>query len=167
MSLRSRAKNVLRDVCFERKRAALWRRRAHSTKEDSFEINLKLRKRKSDDSQTPREGHTLRKIKERNILPQRYGVKGTKAPAHHLCGVLLCVSSTPFLFLSLSLSSHFSHANARRTRRTKTFGRATDKSKTSGTLGGGVRKEEYKIDFPERNKNIKKWSWGSETELYL
>jgi len=111
--------------------------------------------------------HTLRKIKERNILPQRYGVKGTKAPAHHLCGVLLCVSSTPFFFFSLSLSSHFSHANARRTRRTKTFGRATDKSKTSGTLGGGVRKEEYKIDFPERNKNIKKWSWGSETELYL
>ena len=113
MSLRSRAKNVLRDVCFERKRAALWRRRAHSTKEDSFEINLKLRKRKSDDSQTPREGHTLRKIKERNILPQRYGVKGTKAPAHHLCGVLLCVSSTPFLFLSLSLSLHISLTQTR------------------------------------------------------
>ena len=155
MSLRSRAKNVLRDVCFERKRAALWRRRAHSTKEDSFEINLKLRKRKSDDSQTPREATRFEKLRNEIFCLRGTESKAQKHP--HITSAACCCVSHQLLFslslsLSLSLSSHFSHANARRTRRTKTFGRATDKSKTSGTLGGGVRKEEYKIDFPERNK---------------
>ena len=103
-----------------------------------IEITFKLRKRNSDDSShTPQRGHTLRKSKERNILlRQKYGVKGTKAPAHLCVRVLLCVSSSPLPLASLS--SHFSHANARGTARTKPFGRARDKSKTSGTLGGGV-----------------------------
>ena len=99
-----------------------------------IEITFKLRKRNSDDSShTPQRGHTLRKSKERNILlRQKYGVKGTKAPAHLCVRVLLCVSSSPLPLASLS--SHFSHANARGTARTKPFGRARDKSKTSGTL---------------------------------
>ena len=104
-----------------------------------IEITFKLRKRKSDDSsQTPQRGHTLRKSKERNILlRQKYlESKGTKAPAHLCVRVSLCVSSSPLPLASLS--SHFSHANARGTARTKPFGRARDKSKTSGTLGGGV-----------------------------
>ena len=123
-----------------------------------IEITFKLRKRKSDDSsQTPQRGHTPRKSTES---------KAQKRPHISAC-VCCCVSHQLLLSLSLSLSSHFSHAHARGTARTKTFGRATDKSKTSGTLGGGVPKEDYKIVFPERNKIIKKWSWGSETELYL
>ena len=110
-----------------------------------IEITFKLRKRKSDDSsQTSQRGHTLLKEatrfeKVRNeifCLRQKYGVKGTKARAHLCVRVLLCVSSSPLPLASLS--SHFSHANARGTERTKPFGRARDKSKTSGTLGGGV-----------------------------
>ena len=129
--MRSHAKNVLRDVCFERKLLS-------GAQKHLIEITFKLRKRNSDDSShTPQRGHTLRKSKERNILlRQKYGVKGTKAPAHLCVRVLLCVSSSPLPLASLS--SHFSHANARGTARTKPFGRARDKSKTSGTLGGGV-----------------------------
>ena len=112
-------------------------------------------------------GHTLRKIKERNILPQRYGVKGTKAPAHHLCGVLLCVSSTPFFSLSLSLFTFLSRKREENT--TNEDFRESDGQKQNERHARWRKygKEEYKIDFPERNKNIKKWSWGSETELYL
>lgn len=104
-----------------------------------IEITFKLRKRKSDDSsQTPQRGHTPRKSKERNILPQtevrsqRHKSARTSLRACVVVCLIISVASC------LSLSSHFSHANARGTARTKTFGRARDKSKTSGTLGGGV-----------------------------
>ena len=73
-----------------------------------IEITFKLRKRNSDDSShTPQRGHTLRKSKERNILlRQKYGVKGTKAPAHLCVCVVVCliisVASCLSLFTFLS-----------------------------------------------------------------
>ena len=103
MSLRSRAKNVLRDVCFERKRAALWRRRAHSTKEDSFEINLKLRKRKSDDSQTPREATRFEKLRNEIFCLRGTESKAQKHP-HITSAACCCVSQQLLFFFSLSLS---------------------------------------------------------------
>ena len=103
MSLRSRAKNVLRDVCFERKRAALWRRRAHSTKEDSFEINLKLRKRKSDDSQTPQEATRFEKLRNEIFCLRGTESKAQKHP--HITSAACCCVSQQLLFsFSLSLS---------------------------------------------------------------
>ena len=103
MSLRSRAKNVLRDVCFERKRAALWRRRAHSTKEDSFEINLKLRKRKSDDAHTPREATRFEKLRNEIFCLRGTESKAQKHP--HITSAACCCVSHQLLFsLSLSLS---------------------------------------------------------------
>ncbi len=132
-----------------------------------IEITFKLRKRKSDDSsQTPQRGHTLRKSKERNILPQKYGVKGTKAPAHLCVCVVVCLIIS---VASLSLSLHISLTQTREEQRERSLSgeRGIKAKRAAHSVGGGVRKEEYKIDFPERNKNIKKWIWGSETELYL
>ena len=103
MSLRSRAKNVLRDVCFERKRAALWRRRAHSTKEDSFEINLKLRKRKSDASQTEAEATRFEKLRNEIFCLRGTESKAQKHP-HITSAACCCVSQQLLFFFSLSLS---------------------------------------------------------------
>jgi len=78
-----------------------------------IEITFKLRKRKSDDSsQTPQRGHTLRKSKERNILPQKYGVKGTKAPAHLCVCVVVCLIIS-VASLSLSLFTFLSRKRER------------------------------------------------------
>ena len=118
MSLRSRAKNVLRDVCFERKRAALWRRRAHSTKEDSFEINLKLRKRKSDDSQTPREATRFEKL--RNEI---FCLKGTesKAQKHPHISACVCRCVSHHLRCLLPLSLHISLTQTREEQRERSL----------------------------------------------
>ena len=112
MSLRSRAKNVLRDVCFERKRAALWRRRAHSTKEDSFEINLKLRKRKSDESQTPRKATRFEKLRNEIFCLRGTESKAQKHP-HITSAACCCVSHQLLFFFSLSLSLHISLTQTR------------------------------------------------------
>ena len=112
MSLRSRAKNVLRDVCFERKRAALWRRRAHSTKEDSFEINLKLRK------QNPTiHKHHEKATRFEKLRNEIFCLRGTESKAQkhpHITSAACCCVSHQLLFsFSLSLSLHISLTQTR------------------------------------------------------
>ena len=148
-------------MCFERKLLS-------GAQKHLIEITFKLRKRKSDDSsQTPQRGHTLRKSKERNILPQKY--LESKAQKHPHISACVCCCVSHHLRCLLPLSLHISLTQTREEQRERSLSgeRGIKAKRAAHSVGGGVRKEEYKIDFPERNKNIKKWIWGSETELYL
>jgi len=74
-----------------------------------IEITFKLRKRNSDDSShTPQRGHTLRKSKERNILPQtevrsqRHKSTRTSLRACVVVCLIISVASCLSLFTFLS-----------------------------------------------------------------
>ena len=132
-----------------------------------IEITFKLRKRNSDDSShTPQRGHTLRKSKERKILlRQKYGVKGTKAPAHPAC-VCRCVSHHLRCLLPLSL--HISLTQTREEQRERSLsGERGIKAKRAAHSVAEFRTRRKRNNwiFPGRNIRFGKRERETDDEL--
>ena len=103
-----------------------------------IEITFKLRKRNSDDSShTPQEATRFEKVRNEKFSSDRSTESKAQKHPHISACVCRCVSHHLRCLSALSLFTFLSRKREG-TARTKPFGRARDKSKTSGTLGGGV-----------------------------